>query len=268
MIIDAFIFYNELELLEKRLEYLYDSVDYFAVVESNYTHSGIEKPLNFLRNRSRFAKYLDKVLYYPLIIDPSNYNFGQKVDKFDSGSEHWRFENAQRNAIADAVKSFSPNDVVFISDLDEIPDKNMFGLIMDELKTTDILALVHRFFYYNLNCMFDGPWFGPMVTKKHILDHTSPQKVREHAIVAKRIQYGGWHLSYFFGENAIKTKLQSFAHQEWNQDYWLNPERIKKCIEEKKDIFERENHPPLIEPPLEIFPEDFLKVFRQYRRPF
>jgi beta-1,4-mannosyl-glycoprotein beta-1,4-N-acetylglucosaminyltransferase len=152
--------------------------------------------------------------------------------------------------------------------LDEIPDKNMFGLIMDELKTTDILALVHRFFYYNLNCMFDGPWFGPMVTKKHILDHTSPQKVREHAIAAKRIQYGGWHLSYFFGENAIKTKLQSFAHQEWNQDYWLNPERIKKCIEEKKDIFERENHPPLIEPPLEIFPEDFLKVFRQYRRTF
>ena len=67
MIVDSFIFFNEFDILEGRLEYLYDHVDYFVIVESNLTFSGNTKPLYFMNNMSRYKKYLDKVLYFPFI---------------------------------------------------------------------------------------------------------------------------------------------------------------------------------------------------------
>ena len=53
-IYDCFNFFNELDLLEIRLNTLYDIVDYFVIIESNLTHSGEVKPFYYEDNKSRF----------------------------------------------------------------------------------------------------------------------------------------------------------------------------------------------------------------------
>ena len=94
-IVDALTFNKELDLLEGRLEYLYNHVDYFLIVESNYTHTGKEKPLYFAENASRFAKYADKILPCRLIVD-KNYDF----------TDSWKLENQQRDFISLCLDSF------------------------------------------------------------------------------------------------------------------------------------------------------------------
>ena len=50
MIVDAFTFFNEKELVELRVKYLNDIVDCFLVVEADHTHTGKEKKMEFSRN--------------------------------------------------------------------------------------------------------------------------------------------------------------------------------------------------------------------------
>ena len=61
-IFDVFTFYNELDLLELRMNILGDSVDYFVINEANITFTGKPKPLYFAENRKRFKKWEDKII--------------------------------------------------------------------------------------------------------------------------------------------------------------------------------------------------------------
>mgnify|MGYP006129958627 CR=1 FL=1 len=47
MLIDAFTYFNEKELVELRLKYLDPIVDYFVVIESNITFTGKKKKMEF-----------------------------------------------------------------------------------------------------------------------------------------------------------------------------------------------------------------------------
>ena len=58
--------YNELDLLEMRLEILSGVVDKFVVVEANRTHTLRPKPLHFAQNASRFARFKDKIVHIAL----------------------------------------------------------------------------------------------------------------------------------------------------------------------------------------------------------
>ena len=88
-IIDCFIFYNELDMLKFRLEYLYDTVDHFVLVEMYKTHSGNLKPYYFNENKKLFEKYLDKIVhvmvdddYVPLIEYKNKLKFGLKKKEY------------------------------------------------------------------------------------------------------------------------------------------------------------------------------------------
>jgi beta-1,4-mannosyl-glycoprotein beta-1,4-N-acetylglucosaminyltransferase len=82
-IIDCFTFYNELKLLEYRLNILYNIVDYFIIVEANQTHQGKSKKLYYNENKNRFEKFQDKIIHivvdlpyiYPNINYKNNKNF-------------------------------------------------------------------------------------------------------------------------------------------------------------------------------------------------
>ena len=109
MIYDCFSFFNELDLLEIRLNVLKDVVDKFVLVEAGETHSGKTKPLYFKENESRFAAFRDRIIYVC-------------IERFpDVCTTDWARENYQRNAIADGLKGAKDDDVVLVSDLDEIP---------------------------------------------------------------------------------------------------------------------------------------------------
>ena len=71
-IYDCFNFFNELDILEMRLNILYDYVDYFVIVESSVTHTGLEKEYIFEKNKERFSKFVDKIILFKVENTPKN----------------------------------------------------------------------------------------------------------------------------------------------------------------------------------------------------
>ena len=117
-IYDCFTFYNEFELLELRLESLWDVVDRFVIVESNKTFTNKPKEYNFIARQNDYRKYFPKIRYV-VENDRVPYN----------GTGDWSIEINQRNAIMRGIQDAQPDDLIFISDLDEIPAPDVVSRI-------------------------------------------------------------------------------------------------------------------------------------------
>ena len=123
MLVDSFLYFNEAELVELRIKYLEKVVDVFVVVEANITHQGKKKEWIFPKLlENNLKKYSKKIQYHQLVIDK------EKIKNEESwiiddvkGDDAWRIENFQRNYIKTACKEFSNEDILLISDIDEIP---------------------------------------------------------------------------------------------------------------------------------------------------
>ena len=104
-----------MDLLEIRIKYLYDIVDYFIIIEADETHSGNSKPFILKENIERFKQYEDKILLFSIKMKSFN----------DSEDIAWKREGYQRDYIKTALKELKlkDTDLILISDLDEIPDK-------------------------------------------------------------------------------------------------------------------------------------------------
>ena len=225
-IIDCFTFYNELDMLFLRLTELNDVVDYFIIVESTHTHAGHEKDLFFLVNKNRYNGFLHKIIHIV-------------VDDMPNTSNAWDNENHQRICIDRGIKKIelNDNDLIIISDCDEIPDSNTLKII----KTTG-LNDTHSFemdlYYYNMTC-YVSKWYNskiiPYSNYKHI---NNPEQIRM-SHINKVIKNGGWHLSYFGNVEFIKNKIVNFSHQEFNNPSCVNDE-ISTKIENNKDILNRD----------------------------
>ena len=131
MLIDAFTYFNEKELVELRLKYLDSIVDYFVVIESNITFTGKKKKWNFtdiLKNNLK--EFSNKIQYHQLNIELDKIKNEESwiIDNI-KGDDFWRIENFQRNYIKTACKKFSNNDILIISDLDEIPSAKKLNFI-------------------------------------------------------------------------------------------------------------------------------------------
>ena len=62
-IYDCFIFNNEVDLLKLRLNILDDVVDKFVIIEGKKTFSGNDKESIFLKNKEKFSRWEDKIIY-------------------------------------------------------------------------------------------------------------------------------------------------------------------------------------------------------------
>lgn len=259
MIIDCFTFYNELDMLEHRLEYLYDHVDHFVLSECNYTHAGNPKPMYYADNIDRFAKYKDKIIYTPFIIDPNDYVFEQ--GKADGAC--WELERAQRRNLGNGIKQFNNDAIIIITDLDEIPNVDIFPRFKQDLKNTPVIRLGQQLFYYNLRCKTPILWTYSVVTTKQQVDIHGADWFRMNAVVPAYLD-GGWHLSYFMSAEMIANKLANFAHQEYNTPEWKNIERIRDVVTNAKDPYGRVDELPLSLIPRDQFPASFLRVFAHF----
>jgi len=240
-IIDAFIFYNELDMLEYRLSTLYKVVDYFVLVESTRTHAGKEKPLFYSENKVRYEKYADKIIHVVdngLLEKPIHDYSKKRMD------DVWRNENHQRKSIDLGIKKIQMNeeDLIMVSDVDEIPDPNMLMEINFSNKKIDYANLCQDFYYYNLTYKNTSEdWkFAKIMSYRHYVEifERNPQCCRDIPSV-RNIRPAGWHLSYFGDSRFIKNKIEQFAHQEFNQEQFTNIENIDKCIETGDDLFAR-----------------------------
>lgn len=234
-IIDTFIFYNELHLLEYRLSILYDIVDYFIIVESKYTFAGNSKKLYFDENKNKFCKFMDKIIH--IIIEDIKYP-RPDINK----NEQWLNEIYQRNYIKNGLDKIKleDTDIIILSDIDEIPNKVILYKIKEEDIKITIQSMQNHFYYYNLNAYIDSNWnkvkiFSYEKYKSLNLEMDDIRNINNLDI----INNGGWHLSYFGDENFIINKIKNFSHQEYNNEYFLNKEKIKSNIENFYDIYNR-----------------------------
>ena len=239
-IIDCFTFFNELDLLEFRLKLLDEHVDRFVIAESNLTHSGAPKPYHFNENKKRFEPWLHKIMYVPLQQTTEGLSFNTKETSYNPESAAWKLENEQRNALSIATTLADDDDLVIVSDLDEIPDP----FVVKKMKLPDEpVALSMLFHYYFLNCQNTGSerwWNGSIVATGRQFKNITPQQLRDKRNDYPRIKKAGWHFSYLGGIEKIKQKIRSFAHTEFNKEEFLQDEYLVKAITNGEDIFKRQ----------------------------
>ena len=244
-IIDGFTFYNEVDMLELRLRYLYPYVDKFLIVEADRKFSGEPKPflLKELMATSRFAWAADKVKIRSIHIDTSQMRLDARPESYDPTTDFWKIEATQRNAIR--PETMSTHDILLMGDVDEIPNANTLKLLRQNRQfrrwvQKEPRAFRQFFFYYNPHCLKAEPWAGTIVIGSEVAARMSNQDIRSKRYKWKPLENGGWHFSYFMSPEQIADKIQSFSHQEYNTEYIRDADRIRAMIQQKKDIFERD----------------------------
>ena len=216
MLIDAFMFFQEFEILKLRLAVLSPLVDKFVIVEADATHSGRRRDYIFPAYCERhLSKYAAQILYHPISIDLSKFHTDWRPEIFDLSTDHWKLENLQRNAIDDACRPFAEEDLLMISDVDEIPQREAVEYVLrHEARVIEgPLAFQQFFFYYSLRRLRREDWRGTVVTTVGRSRKLSAQWHRNGVRTFPYLAKSGWHLSYFGGTARIQAKLESFAHQ-------------------------------------------------------
>jgi beta-1,4-mannosyl-glycoprotein beta-1,4-N-acetylglucosaminyltransferase len=220
---DCFLFFDEFDLLELRLETLYDHVDVFVLVESKFTFTGNPKPLYFLENRDRFKKWSDKIRH--VIIQ----------DRFESENT-WQTEYRDRNQIGVGLFDAEPEDLIFVSDCDEIwdPEKKLF--LVDQNFPIRYMATLS---YYFLNLRRVNFSSGRCTARTHFRNFKDAQSLRSNQNCIK-LENSSWHFSYIADADRIIKKIQAFSHTEYNTPYFTDKDRIIEKIKEGKDLLDRD----------------------------
>ena len=234
-IIDAFTFNNELDLLEIRLNILDDYVDKFVIVEADETFSGNSKRLYFNENKERFKKWENKIVHYVVDDFPMNGKIYDKaIDSPNTGNkEHWWVrEFYQKESMIYALDFCKGDDIVFISDLDEIWNPEI------EIKRDDNVYrphLIGYYYYLNNRSDYEEGWTGTRYGKYKTLKKYGINHFRtEREVKGIKIKPSGWHFCNLGTAEELKSKLESYGHQEWNNDTIKGS--LETCIKENKDF--------------------------------
>lgn len=249
-IVDCFLFYNELELLKLKLKELNDVVDYFVLIESKYTFVGNEKELYYEKNKDMFSEYNNKIIH---IVHDNNATL-KNGPRDDGLPASWNNENEQRFYGIKGVSQLNlvDNDLIILSDLDEIVDKNTINKIKTKYLSEPIYCLEQDMYNYNLNNKINKKWYQSKLLnfktyKKYISNvklfntiiRPSYDPDGTHRGNYSIIKEGGWHLNFFDDINKIKNKIKNYSHIELSHFGDLSKETIAEKILNNKDIFNR-----------------------------
>lgn len=229
MIVDCFPFYNELDMLKYRLETLSPVVDKFVLVESPRTFRGNPKKLYYLENKHLFEKYSDKIIH---VID---------YEILENPSSPWVNEVHQRNYTNIGLTNLGLNsdDIVLLSDVDEIFDPEIIKNIETYLGQYPFVSLNMDLYYYNIETRIDECWTSPKAARYSYFQEVPPHSLRNGppCII---VPNAGWHLSYFGNPKMIINKLKNFAHNEFSDVYSYDDEqRLAEIIRDKQDVVGR-----------------------------
>ena len=257
-IYDCFSYWDEDLLLDLRLNILNDYVDYFVIVEGNKTWQNNSKKLRF--DIQKFSKFKNKIIYIP-------------VEDMPDGNNPYLRENFQRNCITRGLKKSSPDDLILISDLDEIPNPKALNKFKPNMKFA-VFKQMHFYYKFNMHSTVNPFWYGSRICVKKYLK--SPQWLRDLKFKKRPfwrldkfrlnniIENGGWHFCNLKSPDELLYKYQNLC--ETNDPYifnekidlkYLDVEEIKKKIILGDDIIGRNEKYKVIEIN-ENFP-DFIK---------
>jgi beta-1,4-mannosyl-glycoprotein beta-1,4-N-acetylglucosaminyltransferase len=246
---DVFPFYNELDILEIRLNTLDPIVDFFVITEATTTFAGHSKKLYLTENLEKFSKFKEKIILQVV-------NDVPQIAPFE---RDW-FQRDQAKSFLD--KNLSESDYLIYGDVDEIPKLDSVGFATDLLNDSRKIAhFAQDLNYYYLNLketsgkllsymgeyagIEEKKWLGSTLSKWSYSRNFSMTALRNpgHKGNGVRIDNAGWHFSYVGGEPGVTTsdrarnKVINAAHQE------LNTRKIHKKIEKAThkhtDIFNR-----------------------------
>jgi len=249
------MFYDEEILLDIRLNVLNEHVDYFVIVESKYFHNGKVRDLKF--DIKKYEKFKEKIIYIVHQDSPSgileinnNDDEGTKSHKLIFNA-HLR-ENDQRNNIAKGLRNANDEDLILISDVDEIPNLNSINL--QKIKS-EIIIFEQTIFYYKFNRFLPKfTWYGTKSCKKKYLKN--PQWLRNiknkkfsilrlDTLFSKTkyinksfIKNGGWHFSNIKNANDIQLKLKSYLHHRDYEVEELGEKKINELIKKNETIYD------------------------------
>ena len=254
-IYDCFMYFDEEIVLETRLNYLNKYIDYFVIVESKYTHKGEKRNLKF--NINNFPKFKDKIIYKVYDQIPSKVTEILERDNENTKSGKYIMnaiyrENSQRNYIYEGIKNAEAEDIILISDVDEIP--NLSKINLNEIDEK-IILFKQDMFYYKFNLKLpETEWVGTKACKKKYLK--SPQwlrniKDRKYSflrldayfsnnkyISVKTIDDGGWHFTNIKNAEQIEYKMKSYLHHREYDLEQINLDDIKKIMRNKQAIYD------------------------------
>lgn len=192
MIWDCFIFHDELDLLQCRLETLDGAVDRFVIAEAGMTFQGEPKPLHFLMHERRFSRWRDRIAHI-------------HADTL-CGATSWDREAAQRDLIG--LADIPPDDLVLLSDVDELPRPEALGRVRAE----GVTAFQMKFHCFAVDWLHPAPWQGTLAARRR--DIPSFSQLRNQRDLAPRILDAGWHFSWLGSKEGHLRKLLSFSHTE------------------------------------------------------
>ncbi len=238
---DCCMYFDEDLLLDLRFNILKDCVDKFVIVEATKDHGGKDKRLNF--NINNFTKFKDKIIYIVVKDLPTNL----KSYKKDWSINHLRDQH-QRNALAKGYKNCAEDDLIMISDIDEIPDPKKIKLFQTKNRYA---CFIQKNFQQKINLLnvTDQNWMGTKIIQKKYLK--SPQWLRNiktskpafwKFYKPKQPQIifnGGWHFSFLKEPQRIAEKIKGYSHQEYNKIEFTDEKKIEERLKKKIDIFER-----------------------------
>ncbi len=251
---DAFNFFNELETLEIRLNVLDPYVDYFVLVESTLTHSGMPKELFYEKNKHLFKKFEHKIIHYvinrPLkdfndlhvrLADPKTseleraaLTYALASDNIPPGDDHYLRDFYEKECVKKPLAGLSDDDFCFVSDLDEIwnPEASI------DYSKDDVYKFKQDAYVYYLNNRSNEDWAGWTGTigtkykniKDACLNHLRTDGKTKYTVVRN----GGWHFTFQGGAERIKDKIESYSYHEINTDDTKS--KIADVLSRNKDI--------------------------------
>ena len=253
-IYDCFMFFDEEMLLDLRLNIMDKYVDKFVITEASYMHSG--KPKKLLFDINKFSKFKDKIIYIIVNDPPPRLLEISDLDKSDV-RDLKKIQNAYKREIyqiektQDGLVDANPDDIIIVSDLDEIP--NLENIDFSYFKK-NLIFFKQKMFYYKFNLLHESlPWYGSKACQKKYFK--SAQWLRSiknkqyplwrlDILFSKKkynnisfIKDGGWHFTNMRKAEDLNNKLSNFLHHVDFETSGLKTSDLEKLIRQKKVMY-------------------------------
>ena len=249
------MYFDEEIVLDTRLNYLDPYVDQFVIIESCFTHRGDKRDLKFDINK--YKKFKDKIIYK--VYDQIPEKIEQVLESDDEGIKSWKYimnalyrENGQRNFISEGIKKANDEDIILVSDVDEIPKLSKIDIRKIKEK---IILFKQDMFYYKFNLKLPQmEWTGTKACrKKNFINAQWLRNIKDRKyhfyrldvlfsdtkyINVKILNDGGWHFSNIKSPEEIEHKLKSYLHHREFDLEPLSTDGIKKIMENKQAIYD------------------------------
>lgn len=232
-IIDAFTFYNNIDILKMRLQLHYDYVDEFYICESDYTYAGYKKEFILDKRYNEIAQWADKIRYIKYSADISGLDFSKeyKEEILNLANPAWIMEFRQRDELQRQIK-YNDDDIIIICDIDEFINHDVFKYIKNGIAIPDQVRLNMVMHHNYMNCIQPGKiWTHPFLCKGSKLRKIESISFHRHAVgMYHWWDNAGWHFSNLGGFEAIMDKIKTSCHTELVANGVNDPEYIKKCM--------------------------------------